>query len=147
MEDAGLCRYLIGITNIHAVEKINWVEQPFVTGHTFKTKEVYKFMASQLSRQKHLIHRTRDRSYSMIRCTLDDCGNLINGRKLDLRFLPGIDTRRWETILPKSPLVASSTFFFLFNGFLCAFSHTHVHLPLHSLPATENKDLYKIINV
>ncbi|EFX77493.1 hypothetical protein DAPPUDRAFT_106131 [Daphnia pulex] len=42
-----------------------------------------EFMASQMYRQKHLIHRTRDRSYSMIRCTLDDCGNLINGRKLD----------------------------------------------------------------
>jgi hypothetical protein len=52
----------------------------------------------------------------MIRCTLDDCGNLINGRKLDRRFLPGIDTRRWETILQKSPLVASSKFFFSFYG-------------------------------
>ena len=76
-------------------------------------------MASQMSRQKHLIHRPRNRSYSMIRCTLDDSGNLINGRKLDRRFLPGIDTRRWVTILPKSP-GGKFQFLFSFYGFLCA---------------------------
>jgi hypothetical protein len=74
-------------------------------------KPIY-IMAIEMSRQKHLIHSRRDRSYSMIGCNLDDSGNLINGRKLDRRFLSGIDTRRWETILPKSPLAASSTFFF-----------------------------------
>jgi hypothetical protein len=76
-------------------------------------KPIY-IMAIEMSRQKHLIHSRRDRSYSMIGCNLDDSGNLINGRKLDRRFLSGIDTRRWETILPKSPLAASSKFFFLF---------------------------------
>jgi hypothetical protein len=78
-------------------------------------------MAIEMSRQKHFINSRRDLSYSMIGCILDDSGNLINGRKLDRRFLPGIDTRsRWETILPKSPLAASSTFVFSFYGFLCA---------------------------
>jgi hypothetical protein len=75
-------------------------------------------MAIEISRQKHLIHSRRDLSYSVIGCTLDDSGNLINGRKLDRRFLPGIDTQRWETILPKSPLAASSTFFFFLWIFL-----------------------------
>jgi hypothetical protein len=81
-------------------------------------------MASEVSRQKHSIHRPRDRSYSMIRCTLDDSGNLINGRKLDRRFLPGIVTRRWETILPEYPIGGkSSTFFFLFTDFYALSSH------------------------
>ncbi len=90
-------------------------------------------MAIEMSRQKHLIHSRCDLSYSMIGCTLDDSGNLINGRKLDRQFLPGIDTRRWETILPKSPLVASSTFFSLLMDFFALSSHTHVHLTLQSL--------------
>jgi hypothetical protein len=61
-------------------------------------------MTIEMSRQKHLIDSHRDLSSSMIGCTLDDSGNLINGRTLDRRFLPGIDiTRSWETILLKSP--------------------------------------------
>jgi hypothetical protein len=54
-------------------------------------------MDIEMSRQKHLIRR-HHRSYSMIGYTLYDSGNLIDGRTLDRRFLPGIDTRRWETI-------------------------------------------------
>jgi hypothetical protein len=88
-------------------------------------------MAIEMSRQKHLIHSRRDLSSSMIGCTLDDSGNLINGRKLDRRFLPGIDIQRWETILPKSPLAASFTFFFLFMDFfaLSLFSLRPLYFP------------------
>jgi hypothetical protein len=104
----------------------------------FVLKKCSRHMASEMSRQKHLIHRPRDRSYSMIRCTLDDSGNLINGRKLDRRFLPGIDTRRWETNKLSSqnpPWRQVPHFFSSFYGFLCALlTHTHVHLTLQSLP-------------
>jgi hypothetical protein len=103
-------------------------------------------MAIEMSRQKHLIHSRRDLSSSMIGCTLDDSGNLINGRKLDRRFLPGIDTRRWENFLPKSTLAASSQLFCLFMNIFALSSHTHVHLTLQSfrvLQATDNKDSYK----
>jgi hypothetical protein len=60
------------------------------TGHFKPLSRTY--MAIEMSRQKRLIH-IRDLSYSMIECTLDDSGNMINGRKLDRRFLLGIDTR------------------------------------------------------
>ncbi len=63
-----------------------WQEKNFVVfSFVLWAENLWRTMAIEMSRQKYLIHSRRDLSYSMIGCTLDGSGNLINGRKLDRR--------------------------------------------------------------